>query len=314
MKLNRLNWIPFLLFLLLQLHCGNALANGKLRIVATLPDLRYIAEQIGGDKVDAFAIARGFQDPHFVDAKPSFVLKLKKADLFVQVGLDLEIGWVPPLLETARNRNVYFGGEGYVNASDGISLLEIPKGNAAQLRAQGDIHIFGNPHYWLDPRNGKIMAQNITSKLTALLPEETVVFEKNLASFNARIDSAYQAWKEKIAPYEGTKIIAYHNSWPYFEHAFDMNIVGFIEPKPGIPPAPSHLVSVIKRMKEENVRIIIISPYFDDKPAQVVARRTGAQVVAIAPSVGAFPQIKTYFDLFDYNLNALIEAIEKVRE
>lgn len=282
--------------------------NGKVQIVTTIPDLSAIAQEIGQDKVNTFAIAKGYQDPHFVDAKPSFVLKLKQAELFVQVGLDLEVGWVPPLLQTARNRDASFGGKGYLDASGNIDLLEVPSGDAAELRAGGDIHIYGNPHYWLDPRNGKIVAKNICDALTRLKPGDAAIFDQRLQVFEQRVDSAYAAWQEKLAPYRGSKMIAYHNSWPYFEKAFGLEVAGFIEPKPGIPPTPSHLVSVIKLMRKENIKVIIISPYFDDKPAQSVANRTGAIVVPIAPSVGARKDIKTYFDLFDYNVNRLVEA------
>jgi len=306
-KINRV-WILAILLL-----TTNVSAAGKLKVVATLPDLHYIAEQIGGDKVSVSAIAKGYQDPHFVDAKPSFVLKLKKADVFIQVGLDLEIGWVPPLLETARNSDIYFGGKGYVDASRGVALLEIPTTAAAQLRAEGDIHIFGNPHYWLDPENGKIVAANIARVFSAIRPELHDTFQQNLDLFSARIDSAMHVWEQKMEPYRGTKIVAYHNSWPYFENRFGLDVVAFIEPKPGVPPSPSHLVSVIRKMRQEKSRIIIISPYFDDKPAKSIASRTAAEVVSLAPSVGAFPEVKTYFDLFDYNLDAIIRAIEKTK-
>ncbi len=295
----------------IPLFSGGLQASDKIKVVTTLPDLRTIVEQIGGDKVTAHAIARGYQDPHFVDAKPSFVLKLKQAELFAQIGLDLEIGWVPPLLETARNKKIYFGGSGYVDASKGIELLEIPTTDAAQLRSEGDIHIYGNPHYWLDPRNGKIIAKNMYEALSAAKPEFEALFRRNLEAFNARIDSAYTVWTQTIAPFKGSKIIAYHNSWPYFEKAFGIEIVDFIEPKPGIPPTPSHLISIIKRMKQENIKAIIISPYYDGKPARSVAKRSNAVVVEFAPSVGAFAEINTYFDLFNYNIKALTRALNK---
>lgn len=302
----------FLSTLILFLVTTSAvLANGKVNVVATLPDLAYIAREVGGQHVEVSAIAKGYQDPHFVDAKPSFVLKLKQAELFIQIGLDLEVGWVPPLLETARNKDIYFGGEGYLNASEDVRLLEVPNVDPAQLRAQGDIHIYGNPHYWLDPLNGKIIAQNIATKLSNLRPELTPVFEKNVANFSARVDSALQVWQNLIAPYKGTKIIAYHNSWPYFEKRFEIEIAGFIEPKPGIPPSPSHLVEIIASMQEQNIKTIIISPYFDAKPAESVADRTDAVVIRFAPSVGAFSEVKTYFDLFDYNIRALVDAFEQ---
>jgi ABC-type Zn uptake system ZnuABC Zn-binding protein ZnuA len=286
------------------------LTADKLNIVTTLPDLAYIVEEIGGAHVDAFAIARGYQDPHFVDAKPSFVLKLKNADMFVQIGLDLEVGWVPPLLETSRNRDIYFGSKGYVDASNGIDLLQIPQIAPGDLRAQGDIHVFGNPHYWLDPENGIQIAKNICERLIVLRPGQAAYFNKNLHSFSARIDSAMQEWQTKLSPYKGAPIIAYHNSWPYFEKRFGLNVIAFVEPKPGIPPPPSHLVSVINKANEMQVKAIIISPYFDDKPAQAIAGRTNARVVHVAPSVGAFKEIKTYFDVFDYNVNALLRAFE----
>jgi ABC-type Zn uptake system ZnuABC Zn-binding protein ZnuA len=300
-----------LLLLIFTFLAESLYANGKINIVATLPDLKYIVEQVGGARVEVAAIAKGYQDPHFVDAKPSFVLKLKDADLFVQVGLDLEVGWVPPLLETARNNKIYFGGKGFVNASQGVPLLEIPLGDPAQLRAQGDIHIFGNPHYWLDPENGKVIARNICEKLITIKPEYTAEFQKNLQRFSAQIDSAVAVWQARLAPYQGAKIIAYHNSWPYFAHRFGIELAGFIEPKPGIPPSPAHLVSIINTMQKQNIKVLIIEPYFDDKPARSVAERTGAVVVHIAPMVGAAKEIKTYFDLFDYNINALVEAFQK---
>ncbi len=308
-----LNKMKRVLVLAAFLFASNLLAASKVKVVTTLPDLQYIAEAIGGDRVDVLSLAKGYQDPHFVDAKPSLVLKLKNADVFIQVGLDLEVGWVPPLLQAARNSKIYYGGKGYVDASKGIHLLQIPTTSAAKLRAEGDIHVFGNPHYWLDPDNGKIIAKNILDAFKAIQVESADYFEKNYQTFSAKIDSAVQVWETKIAPYDGTKIFAYHDSWVYFEKRFGLEIVGFLEPKPGIPPTPSHLVSVIRKMQKNNIGVIIISPYYDDKPAQSIAKRTGAQVVAIASSVGAYPQIKSYFDLFDYNINALVDAIKNTK-
>ncbi len=287
-----------------------ARADDKIKIVTSLPDLADIAKRIGGEKVEVEAIAKGYQDPHFVDPKPSHVLKLIRADLFIHIGLDLEIGWVPPLLEKSRNRKVYYGGQGYINASEGMSLLEIPNVDPAQLRAQGDIHVFGNPHYWLDPENGKIIAENICNKLSVVSPGEAEYFRMNLDTFGAQLDSAMQVWLKKMEPYQNRKIVAYHNSWPYFTSRFNIDVAGFIEPKPGIPPTPKHLVSIIKLIKSENIKVVIISPYFDDKPAKAVANRSDAVVVSFAPSVSAFEEVKSYFDLFDYNLNVLISAFE----
>ena len=306
MKLFLLTTILNIVFLL---EIG--LSANKLKIVTTLPDLAYIAEEIGGDKVEVFAIARGYQDPHFVDAKPSFVLKLKDADMFVQVGLDLEVGWVPPLLETSRNRDINYGGKGYVDASQGIDLLQIPQTASGDLRAHGDIHIFGNPHYWLDPRNGKQIAQNIYNKMIVLRPEQAAYFERNLHDFSMRIDSAVQEWQNKLSPYKGAPIIAYHNSWPYFEERFGLKVIAFIEPKPGIPPTPPHLTQVIKTMQEEKMKLIFVEPYLNWRTAETVARQTGATAVLVAQFPGGVKGTKGgYIPLLDHLVNTVAKGLE----
>lgn len=302
----------WILFFSMLFCTGLSRAEDKIKVVTSLPDLADIAKQVGGEKVEAFAIAKGYQDPHFVDAKPSYMIKLQNADMFVQVGLDLEIGWVPPLLEGARNKDILWGGSGYVDASKGINLLQVPHVDPAKLRAEGDIHIYGNPHYWLDPQNGKIIAENIFNGLVNISPENEAYFNKNLETFKQRIDEASKRWSEKMQPYHGTKIYAYHNSWPYFEQRYGLKIAGFVEPKPGIPPSPKYLVSVIQDMKSKNVKIIIIEPYFPTKSAELVAKNTGAIVVEMASEVGAQPGVDTYFDMFDYNVNKLIEAFKQM--
>ena len=286
-------------------------AAKKIKVVTSLPDLASIAKEIGGAHVETFSIAKGYQDPHFVDPKPSYMIKLQKADMFIQVGLDLEIGWVPPLLDGARNANILPGGKGYVDASVNVPLLEIPTGDPAKLRAEGDIHIYGNPHYWLDPLRGKIIAENIYNGLVRLLPQYESEFKKNLQAFKQKIDELTRTLQEKIAPYGGTRIIAYHNSWPYFDERFGFRLVGFMEPKPGIPPAPKHLVHVINTMKQQDVRIIIISPYFSKKSAELVASKANALVVELATSVGGEDEVKTYFDLFEYNIDKLITMFQQ---
>ncbi|MEZ4700451.1 MAG: zinc ABC transporter substrate-binding protein [Rhodothermales bacterium] len=282
-----------------------AWAQGKLNVVTTLPDFRYIAEYIGGDQVDAFAIATGYQDPHFVDPKPSYILKLSRADVFVTAGLDLELGWVPPLLNSARNDKVLKGGPGYVDASENIALLNVP---SSVSREQGDIHIYGNPHYWVDPLNGKIVARNIYNALVRLRPAREAYFAANLAKFEQEIDRRMTDWMARMAPYAGTKIMAYHDQWPYFEKRFGLEIVDFLEPKPGIPPTPSQLAKIITTMQSQHIRVIIIPPYFKQDSASLVARKTGGEVVTLASSVEAFKEVKTYFDLFDYNIDKLVAA------
>lgn len=278
-----------------------------IKVVATTTDMRSIAEFIGGNKISATSIATGYQNPHFVDPKPSYIINLSNADVFITIGLDLEIGWSPQLLASSRNSKIQKGSPGYVDASIGIALMQVP---IAANRAEGDIHIFGNPHYWLDPLNGKIIARNIADGLERVDPSNKSYYEANLKAFDDKIDAKLKEWEAKMAPYRGTKIIAYHNEWCYFETRFGLQIVDFMEPKPGIPPSPMQLVKVIKEVKADNVKVIISSPYFTTSSTDVVSKQTGVKTLTMATSVGAFDPIKNYFDLFDYDTNQLISVLK----
>lgn len=278
-----------------------------IKVVATLPDLKSIAEFVGGNKVSVSSIATGYQNPHFVDPKPSYIIGLSNADMFITVGLDLEIGWSPQLLASSRNTKIQKGAPGYVDASIGIALMQVP---TSANRAEGDIHIYGNPHYWLDPLNGKIIARNIADGLERIDPENKVYYEANLKAFDDKIDTKLKEWEAKMAPYRGTKLIAYHNEWVYFEHRFGLQIVDFMEPKPGIPPSPSQLVKVIKEVKADNIKVIISSPYFSTSSTDVVSRQTGVKALTLSTMVGGFTPIKNYFDLFDYDISQLIGILK----
>jgi len=295
-----------ILSLLLVCISSFALAD-KIKIVTTTTDMKSIAEFVGGDKVSVSAIATGYQNPHFVDPKPSYIISLTKADLFITVGLDLETGWSPQLLSSSRNTKIQKGAAGYIDASAGVSLLQVP---SAANRAEGDIHIYGNPHYWLDPLNGKIIAKNIVVGLEKVDPANKTFYEGKLQEFNKKIDDKLKEWQTKMTSYKGSKIIAYHNEWVYFETRFGLKIVDFMEPKPGIPPTPSQLVKVIKEVKDNNIKVIISSPYFTTSSSDVVAKQTGVKTLTMATSVGAFDTIKDYFGLFDYNIDHLIEALK----
>jgi zinc/manganese transport system substrate-binding protein len=227
--------------------------------------------------------------------------------MFVTVGLDLEIGWSPQLLTSSRNTKIQKGSPGYVDASVGIGLLQVP---IAANRAEGDIHIYGNPHYWLDPLNGKVIARNIADGLERVDPSNKSIYEANLQAFFKKIDDKMRDWQARMAPFRGTKIIAYHNEWVYFETRFGLNIVDFMEPKPGIPPSPSQLVKVIKEVKADNIKVIISSPYFTTSSSDVVSKQTGAKELTLATSVGGFDSIKNYFDLFDYDINQLTAILK----
>jgi ABC-type Zn uptake system ZnuABC Zn-binding protein ZnuA len=290
------------------LMCTYCFSNaGAIRVVTTTQDTKSITELIGGSKVDVFGIATGYQNPHFVDPKPSYIIKLANADLFVTLGLDLEAGWSPSLLSSSKNNKIQKGSDGYVDASVGVNLMQVP---SAINRAEGDIHIFGNPHYWLDPDNGKKIAKNICDGLIRISPENKIFFEANLKSFDDKIDLKMKEWMVKMAPYKGTQVIAYHNEWCYFEIHFGLKVVDFLEPKPGIPPSPSQLVKVIGEVKADKIKVIITSPYFSTSSADMVGKQTGAKTVVLATSVGAFDTVKTYFDLFDYNVTKLTEALK----
>ena len=278
------------------------------KVVTTTTDMKSISEAIGGDKVSVLSIATGYQNPHFVDPKPSYIISLSNADLFVTVGLDLETGWSPQLLSSSRNAKIQKGSPGYVDASVGVGLYQVP---SAANRGEGDIHIYGNPHYWLDPLNGKVIARNIANGLERVDPQNQAFYETNLHQFFNQVDAKLKEWQAKMLPYKGTKIIAYHNEWVYFEKRFGLEIVDFMEPKPGIPPSPSQLVKVINEVQANHIKIIISSPYFTTSSSDVVAKQTGVKELTMATSVGAFPSIKTYFDLFDYDIDHLTDVLKQ---
>ena len=298
-----------LIFLTALLVSANAGAQSKVNVVTTTEDLASIAREVGGDRIVVEAMAKGYQDPHFVEAKPSFILKLQKADLLVVVGRELEIGWLPPLIQQSRNSKIQQGAQGYLDASLTAQILEIPSGNIT--RAEGDVHPFGNPHYWTDPENGKRIAKAISEKLIQLRPNDRAAFEQRLADFTSRLDAAEKRWLAMMAPYKGTKMVTYHRSFPNFAERFGLNIVDYVEPRPGIPPTPQHTLDLINEMKQQNIKLVLVEPYFDLKTPNAIGRDTGAQVLVMPPSVGGVKEVSDYFKLFDYDINLVVEAIKK---
>lgn len=297
------------LFLLLSVCAAPVAAQGKLNVMTTTEDLASIAREIGGDHIVVDAMAKGYQDPHFVEAKPSFILKLQKADVLVAVGRDLEIGWLPPLVQQSRNARIQAGAQGYLDASLGATILEIPGGNIT--RAMGDVHPLGNPHYWMDPENGKRIGKEIADKLAELRPGDSAFFQQQLAGFTSRLDAAEKRWLAQMAPYKGTKMITYHRSFPNFAERFGLDIVGYVEPRPGIPPTPQHTLDLMNEMKRQNIKLVLVEPYFDLKTPTAIGRETGAQVLVLPPSVGGTKDVPDYFKLFDYDINLVVEAIKK---
>ena len=295
--------------LLAASFAGPARAAGPLNVVTTTEDLAAIAREVGGEKIKAESLSRGYQDPHFVEAKPSFVLKLNKADLLIAVGRELEIGWLPPLITQSRNSRIQPGGDRYLDASLTCRILEIPTGQIT--RAMGDVHPAGNPHYWLDPENGKRIAKAIEGKLAAINPGDAAYFAQHEEDFEKRVSDGEKRWLATMAPYKGSKVVTYHRSWPNFAERFGLEVIGYVEPKPGIPPSPSHTLEVIQEMKRQNVKIIMVEPYFDTKTPNSIARETGAKVLVMPPSVGGEKEITDYINLFDYDIRLLVDAIKQ---
>lgn len=279
----------------------------KLNIVTSTEDLGDLAKQIGGDLVQVDSIGKGYMDPHFIDAKPSYLLKLRKADLFIQIGLELEVGWSPPLLTNARNPKILPGAPGFLEGSNGIEVLQKATGQVD--RSMGDVHPFGNPHYWLDPTNGLIVAKNIADKLSELDSANASAYQQNYLAFEKKLKVKDKEWLAALAPYKNVRVVTYHNSWPYFAKHFALDVAGFVELRPGIPPTPSHVRDVTEQIKSEKIPLILVEPYYDTKLPNKIASDSGAKMLIFAPSVGAEPDIKTYLDLFDHDVKLLTDAL-----
>lgn len=282
-------------------------ALAKLNVVATTPDLASIAREIGGDKITLATLAKPTEDPHFVDARPSFIVKLNHADVLIEGGAELEIGWLPALLDQARNEKIVAGAPGHVNCAKGVQLLDVP---ATLDRSRGDIHAAGNPHFAISPSNGKIIAQNIADALAENDPPNAETYRANLKTFTAALDAKLVEWQKTLAPFKGRSLVAYHDSWPYFAREFGLKIELFLEPKPGIPPTPAHLAEVILKMKEESARVIIVDPYLNRRTADTVARETGATVVPVTQFPGGLKGTEGgYIQLVDQLVNSLATAL-----
>jgi ABC-type Zn uptake system ZnuABC Zn-binding protein ZnuA len=293
-----------------------ALATGRpasaqvLKVVTTTADLGSLAQEVGGDKVTVVALAKGYQDPHFVDPKPSFILEVSRASLLIVIGRELEIGWLPPLINNSRNAKVQPGGAGYLDASANVKILEIPTGQIT--RAMGDVHPSGNPHYWLEPDNGRRMAQAIRDKLSELAPANKAYFAQRYADFDKRLSEAQKRWEATMAPYKGAKIVTYHRSWPNFMEHFGLDVIGYVEPKPGVPPSPTHTLELIAEMKRQGSKVIVVEPYFDLKTAQSIATQLDGKVLVLAPSAGGVKEASDYLGLFEYNINLLASTLKQI--
>ena len=282
-------------------------AFAKLNVVATTPDLASIAKEIGGDHIELTILAKPTEDPHFVDAKPSLIVKLNRADVLIEGGAELETGWLPHLLDQSRNAKLAAGAPGHVVCSQGVPLKEIP---TALDRSKGDIHAAGNPHYLVDPANAKIVAQNITEAFCSLDEKSAAAYRANLKRFTEALDAKMAEWQKKLEPFKGQQVVAYHNSWLYFGDCFGLKIDLFLEPKPGVPPTPRHLADVILKMKADKIHVILVDPYLDRRTAETAASRTGATVVDMTQFPGGVKGTEGgYIALMDYLVNAVAKAL-----
>lgn len=281
-------------------------SSGKLTVVATTPDLAALARAIGGDAVQVKALAKPTEDPHYVDAKPSHIVTLNRADVLIEGGAELEIGWLPPLLESARNDRIAAGSPGRIVASQGIKMLEVP---TTFDRSRGDVHPYGNPHFLLDPVNVKLIVAQIADHFGQVDPKDADLFKANLKIFDAALDVKLAEWQKQLAPYRGAKIVTYHKDFVYLAERFNLEVVETLEPKPGIAPSPAHLAKVIATMKATNARVILVQPYQNRKTAETVARQTNAVVLDIGQQPGATKNTDTYFELMDNIVGALATAL-----
>jgi ABC-type Zn uptake system ZnuABC Zn-binding protein ZnuA len=291
---------------LIAVAATGASASAQIRVVATTPDLASVAREIGGDKVSVVALAKPTEDPHYVDAKPSHIVTLNRADALIEGGAELELGWLPPLLENSRNSKISAGAPGRIVASEGIKLLEIP---TSFDRSKGDVHSLGNPHFMIDPVSVKIIARNIANHFAQIDPKNAATYNGNLGRFNAKLDAKFAEWQRQLAPYRGARIVTYHKDFIYLADRFGLNIVDELEPKPGIAPSPAHLAQVIIKMKATNAKVILVQPFQNRRTAETVARQTGAAVLDVPQQPGAAPNTTSYFDLMDNLVRTLAAGL-----
>lgn len=288
-----------------------ALFLANLKVVATTGEYGAVAAAIGGPRASVAVLAKPTEDPHFVDAKPSHIVTLNRADVLIQGGAELEQGWLPPLLEGARNARILPGAPGHVKASDGVKLIDVP---TALDRSQGDLHAAGNPHFMMDPENARIVARHLAESFCAADAEGCADYRSGLASFERALDARMAEWSRRLAPFRGTPITTYHPTWKYFAARFGLVSDVYLEPKPGIPPSPPHLAEVIRQMTDRRIPVVLVEPFQSRKTAEAVASRTGATVVGVAQFPGGIPGTEgDYLKLVDADVDAIASALEKAK-
>jgi zinc/manganese transport system substrate-binding protein len=283
-------------------------ASAAVKVVTTTEGLAAVVREVGGDRVKVESLSRGVQDPHFVDPNPMLAVKLRGADLLVDVGLDLEIGWLPPLVTQSRNGDIQPGGKRRLTAASFVSVLELPTGPVD--RSLGDIHPGGNPHFFTDPRRVVEVASAIADKLSELDPGGRDAYAKGLAGFKAKLDAANARWQAQLAPVKGRPVMTRHRTLPYFFAWSGLVSAGELEPKPGIPPPPAHLAEMVEIAKQRGVKALVVENYYDTKSAAVVAEHSGAKVVQIPGDVGGEPAAKDYVSYMDTVVSRIVGAVK----
>ena len=299
---------PVFIFLLLVL-AGPDIALAKLNVVTTTQDIAAIVREVGGELVNVEAIAKGYQDPHVIEAKPSYMLKVNRADLLAYQGLELEVGWLPLLIQGGRNPDVLPGKPGHLDISQAITPLEIPTGEVD--RSMGDVHPLGNPHYPLNPENGLLMARLIADRLSQLDPVNTETYANNLEHFRQHLQKKIEEWKSRLKKFRGVKLVTYHATWAYLLDYFGFEKTGTIENRPGIPPSGKHLAELTTVMQQTNTKIILQSNFYDDEFSKLLAGKTQAIIVVLPVHVGGTPEATDYFGLFDIIVGKLEQAFSK---
>lgn len=275
-------------------------ALATIRVVTTLPELADFTRQVGGDKVKVDAIVRGDQNPHFVEVKPSYMMKLKSADILFMIGMDLEM-WVPQIVDGSRNTSLVV-----VDLSKNIQKLEIPANVDASL---GDVHRYGNPHYWLDPRNVRTIVGEIVDALANVSPGDEAYFRSNADAYVKQVEAKSAEWERMMKPFAGSKIITFHKSWSYFAKWLGLVVADQVEPKPGIVPSPSHSAELISLVRQGGIKAIVVEPFYDLSAPEQIARASGAKVLTLPTSIGVVDGTNDYITLMDYNVRTLAATL-----
>ncbi|MGD1048222.1 MAG: metal ABC transporter substrate-binding protein [Candidatus Krumholzibacteriaceae bacterium] len=282
-------------------------AYADLRVATSLTDLASVAESVGGKHVTVISLCKGYEDPHFVPAKPSLMKAIQNADVFVSVGLELDGGWLPLVLPGSRNPKIQPGTAGFVDASEGVDVLEKPSGTVS--RAEGDVHPLGNPHYYLDPKNLEIVAGHLAAVFSALDPANATDYSANAKAFGERMEEALARWQAELAPYKGASVVTFHRNFVYFAERFGLKLFGNVEPKPGIPPTPRHIAELAEAMRQAGVRVVLYQPYYDADASRDVAGKAGGVAVEIPTEVGGTPDATDVLSKFDGIVSSLVKAL-----